>query len=32
MHVPLDYETVLAETPANVEPAYDGMVIELPID
>lgn len=29
MHVPLDYETVLRETPANVEPAYDGMVIEL---
>ena len=32
MHVPLDYETVLAETPDNVEPAYDGMRIELPID
>jgi len=30
MHVPLDYATVLAETPANVEPAYDGMVIEIP--
>lgn len=28
MHVPLDYATVMAETPANVEPAYDGMVIE----
>jgi len=28
MHVPLDYATVLAETPENVEPAYDGMVIE----
>ncbi|MCO5065913.1 MAG: MBL fold metallo-hydrolase [Rhizobiaceae bacterium] len=31
MHVPLDYETVLAETPENVEPAYDGMVIEIPL-
>ena len=30
MHVPLDYATVMAETPANVEPAYDGMVIETP--
>lgn len=30
MHVPLDYATVAAETPAHVEPAYDGMVIELP--
>jgi phosphoribosyl 1,2-cyclic phosphate phosphodiesterase len=30
MHVPLDYATVMAETPDNVEPAYDGMVIEIP--
>ena len=30
MHVPLDYATVLAETPDNVEPAYDGMVLEIP--
>lgn len=30
MHIDLDYETVDAETPANVNPAYDGMVIELP--
>lgn len=29
MHVPLDYATVLAETPPHVEPAYDGMVVEL---
>jgi phosphoribosyl 1,2-cyclic phosphate phosphodiesterase len=29
MHVPLDYETVLHETPDHVEPAYDGMVMEL---
>lgn len=28
MHVPLDYETVMAETPDHVEPAFDGMVIE----
>lgn len=32
MHVPLDYYTVLNETPENVEPAFDGMVIELPLD
>lgn len=31
MHIPLDYATVLAETPDHVEPAYDGMVIELPL-
>ena len=30
MHVPLDYEAVKAATPAHVEPAYDGMRIELP--
>ena len=29
MHVPLDYTTVMAETADNVEPAYDGMVIEI---
>ncbi|MCB1384475.1 MAG: MBL fold metallo-hydrolase [Nitratireductor sp.] len=29
MHIPLDYETVQRETPAHVEPAHDGMVIEL---
>ena len=32
MHVPLDYATVLAETPDNVEPGFDGMRIELPIE
>jgi phosphoribosyl 1,2-cyclic phosphate phosphodiesterase len=32
MHVPLDYAKVLAETPAHVEPAYDGMIIELPYE
>ena len=30
MHVDLDYETLKRELPPNVEPAYDGMVIELP--
>ncbi len=30
MHIPLDYATVMAETPANVEPAFDGLTIELP--
>lgn len=29
MHIPLDYDTVLRETPAHVEPAYDGMVMEF---
>jgi phosphoribosyl 1,2-cyclic phosphate phosphodiesterase len=27
MHVPLDYDTVMRETPDHVEPAYDGMTI-----
>ena len=30
MHNDLDYRTVAAETPANVTPAHDGMVIERP--
>jgi phosphoribosyl 1,2-cyclic phosphate phosphodiesterase len=30
MHVDLDYETLRRSLPANVEPAYDGMTIELP--
>lgn len=29
MHHDLDYATVAAETPAHVEPAFDGMVIEV---
>ena len=29
MHTPLDYETVLRETPAHVEPAYDGLSFEV---
>lgn len=31
MHTPLDYATVQAETPAHVEPAYDGMTLEFEI-
>lgn len=30
MHVDLDYETVLAETPDHITPAYDGMTITYP--
>lgn len=30
MHTPMDYATVLAETPEHVEPGYDGLTIELP--
>jgi phosphoribosyl 1,2-cyclic phosphate phosphodiesterase len=29
MHNDLDYATVEAETPANVTPAYDGLVLEI---
>jgi len=32
MHIPLDYETVMRETPEHIVPAYDGMTIELPYD
>lgn len=31
MHIDLDYETVLAETPEHVQPAYDGMKLSFPI-
>ncbi len=31
MHVPLDYETVLRETPDYVEPGYDGLRFEVPL-
>ncbi|RCW28755.1 phosphoribosyl 1,2-cyclic phosphate phosphodiesterase [Ciceribacter lividus] len=31
MHVPLDYENVMGETPPHVEPAYDQMVFEAEI-
>ncbi len=30
MHIDLDYAEVKAETPAHIQPAYDGMVLELP--
>jgi len=30
MHIPLDYDTIMQETPANIEPAYDGLSFELP--
>ncbi len=29
MHTPLDYETVRGSTPDHVEPAFDGMMIEM---
>jgi phosphoribosyl 1,2-cyclic phosphate phosphodiesterase len=31
MHIPLDYETLRRETPDHIEPAYDGMVIEVSV-
>lgn len=31
MHIDLDYETVLAETPTHVQPAYDGLRLTYPI-
>ncbi len=31
MHTPLDFDTVMSETPDHVVPAYDGMTIEVPI-
>lgn len=30
MHIDLDYETLSAETPEHIRPAFDGMVLELP--
>jgi phosphoribosyl 1,2-cyclic phosphate phosphodiesterase len=32
MHIPLDYATVMAETPAHIEPAYDGMSFEIDME
>ncbi len=29
MHIPLDYKALSAELPDSVEPAYDGMILEL---
>ncbi len=30
MHIDLDYATLSAETPAHIEPAYDGLTLNLP--
>ncbi len=30
MHIDMDYRTVAAQTPPHIEPAYDGMRIEIP--
>jgi phosphoribosyl 1,2-cyclic phosphate phosphodiesterase len=30
MHIDLDYDAVIAETPDNTEPAYDGMTLSYP--
>jgi len=32
MHIDLDYETIMAETPNHVEPAYDGLKFSIPTD
>ncbi|BAT60468.1 putative hydrolase [Variibacter gotjawalensis] len=32
MHIPLDYATVMTETPDHIEPAFDGLVIDAPWD
>jgi len=29
MHIDLDWDTVAAETPDNVTPAYDGMTLSI---
>ncbi|MCH2165765.1 MAG: MBL fold metallo-hydrolase [Marinovum sp.] len=31
MHIDMDYETVASETPTHVHPAYDGLVLTLPL-
>ncbi|EAR50317.1 PhnP-like protein [Oceanicola granulosus HTCC2516] len=31
MHIDLDYETVAAETPAHIEPAYDGLTLAFDV-
>jgi phosphoribosyl 1,2-cyclic phosphate phosphodiesterase len=31
MHIPLDYETVMKETPEHVEPGYDGLMFEAEV-
>jgi phosphoribosyl 1,2-cyclic phosphate phosphodiesterase len=30
MHIDLDHDTVMAETPDHIRPAHDGMVLEIP--
>lgn len=32
MHIDLDYATVMAETPGHIVPAYDGLVLTLPVE
>jgi len=32
MHTPLDYATVMSETPEHVQPAYDGLAFEAEVD
>lgn len=32
MHIPLDYQTVLEETPSHVEPGYDGLMIVYEVE
>ncbi len=32
MHIPLDYDRVMAETPSHVEPAYDGLSFEVEVE
>ncbi|MCX8997658.1 MBL fold metallo-hydrolase [Rhizobiaceae bacterium BDR2-2] len=32
MHTPLDYETVMGETPPHVEPAYDGLAVTVELN
>ncbi len=32
MHTPLDYNRVTAETPAHVEPGYDGLCVDISVD
>ena len=31
MHVDMDYDTLMGELPPGVEPAYDGMTLQLPV-
>jgi phosphoribosyl 1,2-cyclic phosphate phosphodiesterase len=31
MHIDIDYARLAAELPAGVEPAYDGMTLDVPL-